>query len=134
MIKYFTTLIIMSLVLFSCRKAIEPLAFDTNPVDPASGIVLEMVEIDSVNYFEGIFGPYRIIYFHLNFDQFPKKFGTPEIIDIYIDQKFLAYRNVSFTNNAYSAWINGGSGNTEYGFIITSYEDNKTDLQIPIVP
>lgn len=127
-------IITLSFTIISCRKAIEPLDFNSNPIDPESGIVLKMVEIDSVNKYMGTFSPYKIIYFHLNFDQFPKTFGTPKNIDIYFNQVYLAYRTVSYTNNKYSFYIYGGSANDEYGFIITSFEERETDMQIPIVP
>ncbi len=132
--KYFLISLLLAIACFSCRKAIEPLDFKSNPVDPASGIEVKMIEIDSINSFQGTFGPYRIVYFHCNIGQIPKTLGTPEKIDVYFDKEYRFYRVFNFNNNKYSFYIYGGPSDTELGFIITSVEKRYTDLIIPVRP
>lgn len=131
---YLIIAFLFGMVCLSCRKPIEPLDFNSNPIDPASGVVLKMVEIDSITASTNINGPYQIVYFHLNFDQLPKKFGTAKRIDIYRDREYLYFRNVNFTANTYYFYVYGGSENSELGFIIISTDDKETDMQFPPRP
>jgi hypothetical protein len=48
MIKYILYAIIFISLFSSCRKAIKPLDFNSNPIDPASGNKIKMVAIDSI--------------------------------------------------------------------------------------
>jgi hypothetical protein len=130
----FILLFILVIFCFSCRKAIEPLDFKSNPIDPASGVTASMVSIDSINSFQGSSGAYQIVYFHLNSSLIPTSLGIPNRIDIYRDKEFLYNRSVNSSINNYLFYVYGGSNNSEFGFIIVSSDNKKTDMQIPVKP
>ena len=135
MIKKLFIVVCICITAFSCKKAIEPLDFKSNPVDPASGVKLKMIEIDSVNYGQSFWnGPYRIVYFHVNFDQIPKQLGTPWKIDIYYDEIYQFNRQINLNNNStYSFYFYGGTSDFKLGFIIVSFDVKRTDMIKPVM-
>lgn len=132
MIKYILYAIIFISLFSSCRKAIEPLDFNSNPIDPASGNKIKMVAIDSIISYQTA-TPYSILYFHVNAEQIPKSLGTPINIDVYFNRQYKFSRAYNAASNFYSFYIYGTVA-IEYGFIITSIEKKPTDLIIPTVP
>jgi hypothetical protein len=132
--KHFIITLLLALTAFSCRKAIEPLDFKSNAVDPASGVKLNMIEIDSIKFVQGFFSPYTYVYFHTNNDQIPKTLGAPDVIEVYFDKVYSFSKVFSYSSNKYSFAFIEGASDFEYGFIIKSGEDRKTDMIIPTKP
>ncbi len=136
MIKKLFIVVCICITAFSCKKAIEPLDFKSNPVDPASGMELKMIEIDSVVYFQNVWNQaYRKVYFHVNFDQIPKQLGNLWKIDVYYDEVYQFDRPIYLNgNSSYSFSFSGGSSDFKLGFIIISFDEKQTDMITPTIP
>lgn len=131
--KKLISILITFIILSGCRKPIDPLDFTTNPIDPASGVVLKMVEIDSVIKHTASI-TYYIVYFHVNQGNIPQNLGTPSIINIYKDEVYKFNRVYNISNNKYSFYEYGYPYNIKYGFEFVTNDEKVSDMQYPTLP